>query len=180
MATSETVETLKSIADMKIQTKDDKPPTLTEKETMNEIKANALALLAKCAFLQGEKEAVQALKDQLKTNFGNLLNVPEISSILAEINLGTNAKIAEGLELLEQKLSSNPKDKEALLKIANYYVGQNNHEQAINFALKLMRIDKSFQNDAPKKLLLDIFDVLGAEHELTKQGRRRMSSLLLV
>ena len=105
--------------------------------------------------------------------------------------------MGDEVEDLQGRLAANGKDAEALLKLANYYVSQGNHEEAIDYALKLMRVNKAYEDNAAKTLLLDVFDALGPvsttlflvefslyfdlqDHELTKAGRRRMSSLLLV
>jgi len=44
----------------------------------------------------------------------------------------------------------------------------------------IVRKNRSFNEDAGRKLALRFFDALGTDHELTIQGRRRLQNLLFV
>jgi len=176
-ATPEMLQVLKSLAEFEVEK--GSQPNDVNKEDLKEIKARALALLAKCAFTDGHIESANTLCEQIQQDYPSVKH-PEISQILASVKLANDAPSSSEFEQLKSKLEADPKDTETLLKISNYYVSQGNHEEAINYALKLMRVNKSYGDGAAKQLLLDVFDVLGPDHELTKNGRRRMSSLLLV
>mmetsp|Transcript_13705 Transcript_13705/g.15607 ORF Transcript_13705/g.15607 Transcript_13705/m.15607 type:complete len:402 (-) Transcript_13705:3069-4274(-) len=174
----EMVSKLKAIADFEFG--EGKQPNAAEKESMDEIRVRALAFLAKCALVDGHPESAKELVSQIQANHPTLVRLPEVSQIIASINLAKEAPLGDEVEDLQGRLAANGKDAEALLKLANYYVSQGNHEEAIDYALKLMRVNKAYEDNAAKTLLLDVFDALGPDHELTKAGRRRMSSLLLV
>ena len=46
-------------------------------------------------------------------------------------------------------------------------------------ALKVVRLDKAWNDGAGKKLCLDIFEALGPEDPVTQGGRRRLTNLIL-
>ena len=49
---------------------------------------------------------------------------------------------------------------------------------AIPMLLSLIQEDRSFANEAPRKLLLRVFEALGHGHRLTLEGRRTLSALV--
>ena len=65
-------------------------------------------------------------------------------------------------------------------ELAKTYYKQKQFELAINQALDLLKKDKNFENGAVKVFLLDVFTALGGNDPLVKEGRRKMTSILLV
>ena len=52
------------------------------------------------------------------------------------------------------------------------------HETAVDEFLELIRINRSWNEEAGRVQLLKVFDTLGPTHELTVAGRKRLSSIL--
>jgi len=51
-------------------------------------------------------------------------------------------------------------------------------EQAIDDLLEIITRKRDWNEEAARKQLVKFFEALGATHELTLSGRRRLSSLL--
>ena len=75
--------------------------------------------------------------------------------------------------------SSNPTDPAARLALAEAQLGVGLHADAIENCLIALRVGGPAWNEgAPRRLLLQIFEVLGPQHELTVAGRKALSKLL--
>ena len=71
----------------------------------------------------------------------------------------------------------------ARLQLAQVCFQKLYYEDAINHALVVVRKDAAWQDEAgesAKDLLLKFFASLGADHELVKSGRKRLTNLLFV
>ncbi len=78
---------------------------------------------------------------------------------------------------LEAALSANPDDSEARFQLALVKVVEQNFDEAVDLLLELMKKDRSFGDDAGRKTLIQIFDLLGNDPSVGGY-RRRMASLL--
>ena len=78
---------------------------------------------------------------------------------------------------LETRLAADPADHEALLQLALRKVVDRHYEAAMDLLLELMRKDRGFGDDAGRRSLLKVFELLG-DDPLVGQYRRRMASLL--
>ena len=82
------------------------------------------------------------------------------------------------IEEVEQKLAANPDDLGALIDKANYLAAQSEYEQAMECLLKVMTLDRSYEEDAGRNGLIALFDMLGGEHPSVQKYRRKMFTLL--
>ncbi len=67
---------------------------------------------------------------------------------------------------------------EAMYRRALALLRRGNVEAAMDGLLEIIRRDKHYRDDMPRKILLGIFEVLGQQHPLTKQYRRELSMAL--
>ncbi|WP_020395927.1 tetratricopeptide repeat protein [Thiolinea disciformis] len=105
-------------------------------------------------------EVMQALQAELK---------------LARLRLEAGGDDTSGLE---QRLTANANDLEALLQLAKIRVAQGEIEQGLAMYLQVMQKDRSFGEDAGRKGLISTFEMLGANDPLVKKYRNKMFSLL--
>ncbi len=75
-------------------------------------------------------------------------------------------------------LQQNPGDPAARHALAAHHAVAGDYGTALAEWLDLMRRNRSFGEDAGRRSLLQVFDVLGEQDDLTAQYRRRMASLL--
>jgi putative thioredoxin len=101
---------------------------------------------------------------------------PEAQKIKSQLNL-SKAGSADPAEL-KQKISDNPKDFDARIKLARLYAQLTDYESALATALEVVQLDRSQFRKEAQELMLDIFRVLPAESELLGGYRRKLASAL--
>ena len=99
---------------------------------------------------------------------------PHAQALRARLAFAQTAAEAPDVATLEQALAVNPKESRARYQLAARHVLTGNYETALEQLLELLRRDRSFGDDAARKGMLQIFDMLGADDERVIQYRRRM------
>ncbi len=124
---------------------------------------------------QGDRDSALALLDSLDDDGKNRDNAIKLR---AEIEMADKLKDLPPVEEIEKRLTANPDDLQALIDKANYLTAQNDYETAMECLLRVMTLDRQFQDDAGRKALLALFDMLGGEHPIVQKYRRKMFTLL--
>jgi len=124
---------------------------------------------------QGDSESAIALLDSLDDE-GNKLE--SAIKLRAEINLAAQLADLPELSEIEQRLSQNPADLEALSQKSRHLIARGDYDDAMECLLTIMRKDRSFEDDAGRTGLLEIFDLLGGEHPSVQKYRRKLFTLL--
>ena len=75
---------------------------------------------------------------------------------------------------LEQQLQASPDDLETRYRLGAIQVLAGEYEAAMQAFMEIIRQDRSFRDDAGRKALLSVFDLLGNEHELVGAYRRQL------
>ncbi len=96
----------------------------------------------------------------------------------AELAFSDGEETAADTGTLEAQVSGNPQDLAARLALAKHYVNQKQFEPALQQLLEIIRTDRNFDNDAGRKTMLAVFELLGSDHELTSQYRRLLAASL--
>jgi putative thioredoxin len=132
--------------------------------------ANA-RLLAATGKLDEAEQQIQAMPPEERDK-------PEVVAMLARLQFDRSTAGAPPVEVLEKRLQENPADCEALHQLANHRIVQNDLEGALELLLSLMQKDRSYGDDAARKDMLRIFELLGGQGDLVKRYRNRMFNLL--
>ena len=103
---------------------------------------------------------------------------PEAKELITQLKLAQQLQEAGDPNEIEQKLKDNPDDLDALYQMSNIQTASGNYEAAIQMLMKIMQKDRSFKDDAGRKGLIDIFDMLGSDNPLVQTYRRKMFTLL--
>jgi putative thioredoxin len=101
-----------------------------------------------------------------------------VQALLAQIEFGRINAAAPPLAELERQVAEAPDDSAARYQLAATRLARGDHEQALEEFLELMRRDRAFGDDAARKGMVKVFDLLGSDAELVSRYRRRMASLL--
>lgn len=104
---------------------------------------------------------------------------PAVAAVRAAIELGADAaKNTIDTGPLLEHIEKNPKDMTARFELAEAQIAAQANEDAVETLLESIRIDRMWDDEAARKKLLTLFDMLGPTHELTLAARRQLSSIL--
>ena len=122
-----------------------------------------------------DAEAATAAIDELAAIQPDHPALPALRARLAFVQV---ANAHPDVVALRSALEQNPADPAARHALAAHHAVAGDYGTALAEWLDLMRRNRSFGEDAGRRCLLQVFDVLGEQDELVAQYRRRMASLL--
>lgn len=100
------------------------------------------------------------------------------SGLLARLQFADLAQGAPDLAALETQVQRDPADCAARRQLAARQVLAGDYESALEQFMAILRRDPQFAEEAGRKGLIAMFDMLGNEHPLVITYRRRLFSLL--
>ncbi|MGD2172127.1 MAG: thioredoxin [Gammaproteobacteria bacterium] len=131
--------------------------------------------IAQILYAQGDTDSTVKLLDSLDEEGAKLDGA---ISLRAQIKLAEQLADLPSLEEIEARLEKNPGDLEALLFKSRHLTAGEDYENAMECLLEIMRRDRDFEDDAGRKGLLELFDMLGGEHPSVQKYRRKLFTLL--
>ncbi len=137
--------------------------------------AQSLAGLAKCYIKTGDlarAEQTLALVPPAKAD-----SAP-VASARAALELARKAPSTGDIEGLRAKLAANPRDAQSRFDLALALNAKGDRNGALEELLALVAKNRSWDDDAARKQLLQLFDAWGVSDPATITGRQRLSSLL--
>ncbi len=102
---------------------------------------------------------------------------PEVEKLKSLLFFARAAADAPAAAELETRLASDAADQEARLKLAQQKIVAGDVDRAIELLLELMRVDRDYGEDAGRRSLLKVFELLGDDPRVAGY-RRRMANLL--
>jgi len=172
------------------------PAELVRRDATIQVEAGdrerALALLDRAAELEANNIPVQADRIELLLDLGR---IPEARAIASRLGPFASQEARMGRALarlqladveagqsdptaLETRVRSNPDDLETRLRLAKLYASQERYEAALEQLLEITRRDRAFGDDAGRKSMLAIFDLLQGQSELVSRYRKLLASAL--
>lgn len=131
--------------------------------------------IAKIVAAQGDRDSALALLDSLSDEDNKK---DEAVKLRAEIEVAKQLENAPALPEIEQRLSDDPNDLEALLQKSRHLSASADYDEAMECLLKIMTVDRQFEDDLGRTSLISLFDLLGGEHPSVQKYRRKMFTLL--
>jgi putative thioredoxin len=101
-----------------------------------------------------------------------------VSAIEAKLDLAQGAAEAPSESLLRQRIEKDGNDLEARLDLAHTFVARREFREALGELLEIVRRDRGFRDDAARKTMLKIFELLGNQGELVGEFRRKLASAM--
>ena len=98
--------------------------------------------------------------------------------LLAWIQLTRTAQDSPPESYLTDAITGNPRDCESRYRLSAVKALQGEHEEAMNQLLEIVKCDRSFRDDAGRKGLLALFDLLGPGDPLVSRFRGLMATAL--
>jgi len=149
--------------------------------------ASARAGLALCA-LQDEPPNLALAQDlvaELHKQHADDLGKPDVKKAVSTVALAAemdeDPAAGPSEPELRARLEAHPKDHEARYALAQRLLTAGQHEACVSELLLILRKGgKGWNEGAAKEQLLKVFDMLGSDHEIAVNGRRRMNSYILM
>jgi len=101
----------------------------------------------------------------------------QVTAMLAKIEFSVNAAALPSEEELLKAISLNPKDCKARHQLSTLFTMQGHYEKAFEQLLEIVKYDRQYEDDAGRKAMLKLFDMLG-DNPLVSQYRRKMMAIL--
>jgi putative thioredoxin len=152
----------------------------------------ALALLSEAERLDPSNEGVRIDRaamlvdagsyDEARRVIGTLTPLTQlderVTTLKAKLDLARGAAEAPSEEGLRQRVSADPDDHEARLQLAHLLVARRAYREAMEELLHVVRTDRRYRDDAARKTMLQIFEILGNDGELVGEFRRKLASAM--
>ncbi len=102
----------------------------------------------------------------------------EVSHVRAHLHFAQISADAPSRTECQQQLQLQPQNSALRYQLAALHVVEQDYDEAVEELLSLMRSDRKFQDDAARKALLRVFELLGDDEPRVKQYRSKMAALL--
>lgn len=98
--------------------------------------------------------------------------------LTAQLDLQREAAKTPEIRALEERWQNAPDDLETAYLLALQYSQNEQHREALDLLIEILRRDKQFRDGGARKTLLDIIAALGNSDPLTKEYQRKLFSLM--
>lgn len=136
----------------------------------NNENAAALILYARCLAERGELGEAEAVLGAVKGDE----HKQALAGAKAQLTFLRQAADLPDSADLKSRLAQNPDDDEALYQLAIQQLARQQYEAALDGLLKLFVRNRSYAEGTTHKTLLQVFDLLGNDHPLVTQYRRKL------
>lgn len=130
--------------------------------------------LARAALAAGDRQLASETIEHLSAR-GFL--EPEAEKIRAQLEIDDQAGDLD-LDRVRQEAEQNPQDLESRLRLARALAAADEHAEALEVALGIVRDDRPGVGEKARELMVDIFRILPDDSPLTRDYRRKLSLLL--
>lgn len=137
--------------------------------------AQALAGLARCYLKSGDADRAE---QTLALVPPDKQSSAPVQSAKAALELAKVAGQSDNRAELEAKLAADPGDHQARFDLAVALAARGQKDAALEHLLDLVRLNRSWNEEAARKQLVQLFDAWGPKDPLTLEGRRKLSSIL--
>jgi putative thioredoxin len=134
----------------------------------------AIIAFAKLKATLGDMNAAKQALDSLPQEEQDK---PEVAAMRAQMLFDKVASEAPPLDDLNAMLLADENNSEARYQLAAQLIMHNQLEPALEHLLTLMRKDREYGDDAARKAMIQVFDILG-DHPITKKYRSKMFNYL--
>jgi len=101
-----------------------------------------------------------------------------VEHLKAQLTFANPEQTGQNIDALEVQALENPGDLDTRLALAKHHVAAKQFEPALDYLLDIVRTDRSFGEDAGRKTMLAVFELLGNDHPLTGQYRRLLAAAI--
>jgi putative thioredoxin len=98
-----------------------------------------------------------------------------VKELTARIELAEGAAGAASENALVKRIEANEGDLDARMQLAHVYVARKEYRKALEHLLGIVERDRKFGDDAARKTMLKVFELLGGQGELVSEFRKRLA-----
>ncbi|EXJ13768.1 thioredoxin [Imhoffiella purpurea] len=138
---------------------------------------NARLRLAEVQMTAAEGDVATAL-DEIDRLPLELVNDPEVATLRGQLRFSSALSDAPPEAELKARLQQDDKDSEARYLLAAHHVLRADYAGALDLLLDLMKRDRAYGDDAGRKGMLAVFDLLGGGGDLVAGYRAKMMNAL--
>lgn len=104
---------------------------------------------------------------------------PAVASVRAALELASGAPADDSkTAALRNRVDQDPSDLQARYDLAEALVAAGDHAGAVDQLIAITALDREWNDQAARTLLLKVFDAAGPASDVTRDGRRRLSAIL--
>ena len=116
----------------------------------------------------------------IKSLSSDIIKDSMVQVAISSYELLKNSHVESSKSEILDKINKNPSDLDAKMNYSKILLQENNFSECIDVLLEMFKEDREWREGLAKKQLLSIFDHLGSDDELSKKGRRSLTSLIFV
>ena len=136
----------------------------------------ALAGLARVWLKNGDTDKARESLDHVPEDRAG---DPAVESVRAALELASGAPADDSeTAALRSRVDQDPSNLQARYELAEALVAAGDHKGAIDQLIAITALDREWNDQAARTLLLKVFDAAGPASEVTREGRRRLSAIL--
>ena len=134
-----------------------------------------LLLLGRALAMDGQFDAAEQVLEAVKNRETNKTALAGAKTHIAFLRqaVGMPAR-----DVLEQRIQQDAGDSEATYQLAVVDLAEQRYGEALAALLSLFQRDRGYADGTPHRTLLEVFNVLGSEHPLTIEYRRKLYQAL--
>ncbi len=137
--------------------------------------SDALGGLARALVGMGHLEEAAEILSQVQEDQSDSADV---AAAQAALDLANQSAALGDLSGLEAAITANPSDHQARFDLAIGMFGAGRREDAIDHLVEIMKMDRSWNEEAARIQLIKFFDAMSPTDDATIAGRRKMSAVL--
>ncbi len=131
--------------------------------------------IIRCNIAAGNTDYATDLLNGLEES---LINHPEVQAASSALELAKASGAGGDVEEFLNKLAINKDDHQARFDLAICLYGSGQSKQALDELLEIIRVNRTWNDEAARKQMIKIFEALGASDPVTVQSRRDLSTVL--
>ena len=116
----------------------------------------------------------------LKSLKPDILKDSMVQVAISSYELLKSSDVEKSKSEILDKIKKSPNDLDAKMNYSKILLQENNFSECIDVLLEIFKEDREWKEGFAKKQLLSIFDHLGSDDELSRKGRRSLTSLIFV
>jgi len=100
-----------------------------------------------------------------------------VQQLLAKLSFAQGGQEGGDEQELRERIATQPDDMQARLDLATLLVARGRYPDGLDILLEMVRMDRAWNEEAARKQILAVFNMLGA-HPLVAEYRRKLASAL--